>query len=65
MEWQRKVAKVFNRSFNEPFMPKGFCKAQLFEDSHGEKILNIQLGDREEEDESKVCRLSFLQGLGD
>jgi len=32
MGWQEKVAKEFNRSFNEPFMPDGFCKAFVKEE---------------------------------
>lgn len=29
--WQQRLAEEFNRSFNEPFMPKGFCEARAVE----------------------------------
>ncbi len=45
--WQEKLVEEFNRSFNEPFMPKGFCKAEISKDSRGERILRICLGDRD------------------
>lgn len=45
--WQEKLVEEFNRSFNEPFMPKGFCKAEISKDSRGERILRIRLGDRD------------------
>jgi len=48
MGWQERIAKEFNRSFNEPFMPEGFCKAEVKKTSDG-KILYIQLGDRDVE----------------
>lgn len=49
MSWQDKVAKEFNRSFNEPFMPSGFCKAKVFKSDYDGRILRIQLGDRDVE----------------
>ena len=48
MNWQDKVAKEFNRSFNAPFMPDGFCEAKVII-SHSKRILQIRLGDRDVE----------------
>ena len=45
--WQEKLVAEFNRSFNEPFMPDGFCKASIVKDSRGERVLIICLGDRD------------------
>ncbi|GAI15374.1 unnamed protein product [marine sediment metagenome] len=45
--WQGKVAEEFNRSFNEPFMPDGFCEAEIDKNGRGERILRIRLGDRD------------------
>jgi len=45
--WQEKLVAEFNRSFNEPFMPRGFCEATISKDDRGEKILRIRLGDRD------------------
>ena len=42
MDWQRKIAEEFNRSFNEPFMPEGFCVAK----TSGDRLF-IKLGDRD------------------
>lgn len=47
--WQEKLCAEFNRSFNEPFMPRGFCEAKISKDSRGERILRIHLGDRDVE----------------
>lgn len=40
--WQQKLADEFNRSFNEPFMPEGFCEAR-----GKDGVLRIRLGDRD------------------
>ena len=42
MGWQDKVAEEFNRSFNIPFMPEGFCVASV-----KDGVLWISLGDRD------------------
>lgn len=48
MNWQDKVAEEFNRSFNKPFMPDSFCKAEVI-DYKGRRYLQIRLGDRDVE----------------
>ena len=42
MSWQGKVAEEFNRSYNAPFLPEGFCQAVV---EGG--VLRIRLGDRD------------------
>jgi len=65
MTWQDKVMKELNRSFNEPFMPDGFCKARIFKDSWGNKVLQIQLGDRDVEFDSAGNPIASGSNMGE
>lgn len=65
MGWQEKVAKELNRSFNEPFMPEGFCETRIRKDKRGQKILNIQMGDRDTEFDIKGNFLGSGSRVGD
>ena len=65
MSWQDKVAKEFNRSFNEPFMPDGFCKAEVITNSKGKRYLQIQLGDRDVEFDEKGNSTGSGSKVGD
>lgn len=63
--WQGKVAEELNRSFNEPFMPEGFCEAKVSKNGRDGNILRIKMGDRDTEFDTEGNSVGSGSRVGD